>query len=204
MVGETVDSHVHLWDARHTPQPWMTTEHEAINRPFSPEDIVPLLARKAIDRLTVVQGASPDSDTDHLFEDAARTEWVGAMIVWVCLDDRHRAAASLDGLSVRPTFWGGCHLTHSEPTPWILQALVLESVAMLEERVLILALPRMAASFRRRRQPGSTVPAPADRDRPSRQGADRHPENGAAGGRARDRCCLPEGIREGFGFQHGA
>jgi predicted TIM-barrel fold metal-dependent hydrolase len=116
LVGETVDSHVHLWDARHTPPPWMTTEHEAINRPFGPEDIVPLPARNAIDRLIVVQGACPDSDTDHLFEQAARSEWIGAMIAWVCLDDRHRAAASLDGLSVRPRFWGGCHLTHTEPT----------------------------------------------------------------------------------------
>jgi predicted TIM-barrel fold metal-dependent hydrolase len=42
LVGETVDSHVHLWDARHTPRPWMTMEHEAINRPFGSGDIIPL------------------------------------------------------------------------------------------------------------------------------------------------------------------
>jgi L-fuconolactonase len=141
LVGETVDSHVHLWDARHTPQPWMTSEHEAINRPFGPEDIAPLLARNAIDRIIVVQGACLDSDTDYLFEEAARSEWIGAVITWVRLDDPHRAAARLDGLSVRPKFRGVRHLTHNEPAHSILQPLVLESVATLEERDLILELP---------------------------------------------------------------
>ncbi len=32
-----VDAHVHLWDAAHTPQPWMTSEHAAIARPVRPE-----------------------------------------------------------------------------------------------------------------------------------------------------------------------
>ena len=35
-----VDAHVHLWDAAHTPQPWMTSEHASIARPFDPSDLV--------------------------------------------------------------------------------------------------------------------------------------------------------------------
>jgi L-fuconolactonase len=136
-----VDSHVHLWDARHTPQPWMTEEHAAINRPFGPDDIVPLIARNGIDRVIVVQGACMDSDTDYLIEEAARSAWIGAVIAWVCLDDPDRAALRLEELSTKPKFRGVRHLIQNEPDNWILRPAVLESVAMLEQRDLILELP---------------------------------------------------------------
>jgi L-fuconolactonase len=141
MLGATVDSHVHLWDARHTPQPWMTEEHAAINRPFGPDDIVPLLARNAIDRVIVVQGACLDSDTDYLFEEAARCEWIAAVTAWVCLDDPARASARLDELSARRKFRAVRHLTHNEPDNWLLRRPVLESLAVLEEHDLILEIP---------------------------------------------------------------
>jgi len=137
----TVDSHVHLWDARHTPQPWMTAEHAAINRPFGPDDIVPLLVRNGIDRVIVVQGAALDSDTDYLFEEADRCDWIGAVTAWVCLDDPERGARRLDELSDNPKFQAVRHLTHNEPDHWIMRPRVLESVAMLAERELILELP---------------------------------------------------------------
>ena len=71
-----VDSHVHLWDVRHTPQPWMTQEHAAIARPFGPGDLKPLLERQRIDAAIVVQGACLDSDTDYLFAEADRNDWI--------------------------------------------------------------------------------------------------------------------------------
>ena len=55
-MSGTVDSHVHLWDVRHTPQPWMTQEHAAIARPFGPGDLRPLLEQEGIDAAVVVQG----------------------------------------------------------------------------------------------------------------------------------------------------
>ena len=141
VVGATVDSHVHLWDARHTPQPWMTEEHAPINRPFGPQDIVPLLARNEIDRVIVVQGACLDSDTDYLFEESARCEWIAAVTAWVCLDDPARAAARLDELGASPKFRAVRHLTHNEPDHWLLRDSVLTSLAMLEDRDLILEIP---------------------------------------------------------------
>ena len=140
-MGLTVDSHVHLWDAKHTPQPWMTEEHAAINRPFGPSDITPLLARNGIDRVILVQGACLDSDTDYLFEVAERSEWVAAVTAWVCLVDPQRAYARLAELSSRAKFRAVRHLTHNEPDHWILQPRVLESLALLEEVDLILELP---------------------------------------------------------------
>ena len=141
MCAAMVDGHVHLWDARHTPQPWMTAEHAAIARPFGPDDIVPLIARNGIDRVIVVQGACLDSDTDYLFEEAGRSSWIGAVTAWVALEEPERAAMRLDELSTEPKFRGVRHVIDGEPDHWMLRPEVLESVAMLEQRDLVLELP---------------------------------------------------------------
>ena len=87
-----IDSHIHLWNAEHTPQPWMTDEHAAIARPFGPTDILPLLERNNIGAAIVVQGACFDTDTDYLFAEAERCDWIAAVTAWVCLDQPERAA----------------------------------------------------------------------------------------------------------------
>ena len=136
-----VDSHIHLWDRQHSPQPWMTEEHAAIARPFGPGDIVPLLARAGIEAAILVQGACLDSDTDYLFEVAEEHEWVGAVTAWVALDDPARAAQRLDQLQRRPKFRAVRHLSHNAPDHWLLRPPVLECIAMLEERELIFEVP---------------------------------------------------------------
>jgi L-fuconolactonase len=136
-----IDSHIHLWNAEHTPQPWMTEEHASLNRPFGPDDIVPLIERNGIDQVIVVQGACLDSDTDYVFEEAARSDWIGAVTAWVCLDDAERAAARLSELETRPKFRGVRHLTHNEPDHWLVRPEVLDCVALLSERDLILEIP---------------------------------------------------------------
>ena len=37
--------------------------------------------------MILVQGACLDSDTDYLFEEAERSDWIGAVTAWVCLDE---------------------------------------------------------------------------------------------------------------------
>lgn len=136
-----IDSHVHLWDAAHTPQPWMTSEHAAIARPFGPADIAPLLARNNLDAVIVVQGACLDTDTDYLFAEADDNDWIAAVTAWVCLDQPERTAARLDALQARPKFRGVRHLTHNEPDHWLVREATLECLTMLEERDLILEVP---------------------------------------------------------------
>jgi L-fuconolactonase len=136
-----IDTHIHLWDTEHTPQPWMTHEHAAIARPFAPADITPLLERNDIDSVIVVQGACLDTDTDYLFAEATRCDRIAAVTAWVCLDQPARAAERLDTLQTRAKFRGVRHLIHHEPDHWLVRAPVLESVAMLEERELILEVP---------------------------------------------------------------
>jgi L-fuconolactonase len=137
-----VDAHVHLWDARHTPQPWMTGEHAAIAQPFGPRDLRPLLEANGIDAVVLVQGACLDSDTDYLLAEASRHPWIGAVTAWLALDDPGRARTRLVELETRPGFRAVRHLVHNEEDPhWILQPRVLECLSLLEERDVILELP---------------------------------------------------------------
>ena len=137
-----VDAHVHLWDAAHTPQPWMTVEHDAIARPFGPSDLRPLLDRNGIDAVVLVQGACLDSDTDYLLAEAAEHEWIAAVTAWLPLDEPARARERLDELERHSSFRAVRHLVHNEPDPhWILRPSVLECLDLLEERGVILELP---------------------------------------------------------------
>jgi L-fuconolactonase len=140
-VTGAVDSHVHLWDAQHTPQPWMTSEHAAIARPFGPADLRPLLAREGIDAVIVVQGACLDSDTDSLFALADRHDWIAAVTAWLCLDQPAWASERLDELASRPKFRAVRHLIHHEPDHWLVGAAVIETLALLAARDVILECP---------------------------------------------------------------
>ena len=137
-----VDAHVHLWDARHTPQPWMTSEHEAIARPFGPYDVQPLLQRNDVDAVVLVQGACLDSDTNYLLAEAERHDWIAAVTAWLPLDDPERTRTRLDELETHSSFRAVRHLIHDEADPhWILQPPVQQSLALLEERRVVLELP---------------------------------------------------------------
>jgi L-fuconolactonase len=137
-----VDAHVHLWDRTHTPQPWMTAEHQAIARPFGPHDLEPLLRKNGIDAVVLVQGACLDSDTNYLLSAAERSGWIAAVTAWLALDDPLRARTRLDELEAHGAFRAVRHLIHNEADRhWITQPPVLESLALLEDRNVILELP---------------------------------------------------------------
>jgi L-fuconolactonase len=137
-----VDAHHHFWNLEREAMPWMSAEHGVIRRTFEPADLEPLLQRSGVSRTVLVQAACSDSDTDSMFEHAARHEWIGGVIAWVDLRSPARALERLDELARQPKLRGIRHLIHDEPDPhWILQDDVLESLALLEQRRLILELP---------------------------------------------------------------
>lgn len=141
-MNGTVDSHVHLWDARHTPQPWMTQEHAAIARPFGPGDLKSLLEQQGIDDVILVQGACLDSDTDYLFAEADRHSWIAAVTAWLCLHRPGRARERLAELAARPKFRAVRHLVHDEPDDhWLTRADVTQSLGLLETQDVILEVP---------------------------------------------------------------
>jgi L-fuconolactonase len=121
---------------------WMGPEHAVIARDFEPSDLRPLLDACGIDRTILVQSACTDSDTDAMFAQAAEHSWIAAVTAWVDLLSPARAEARLDVLASKPALRGIRHLIHEESDPhWILRAGVLESLAGVEERGLVLELP---------------------------------------------------------------
>ncbi|MDP9260145.1 MAG: amidohydrolase family protein [Actinomycetota bacterium] len=137
-----VDAHHHFWNLEREALPWMTDDHSAIRRTFEPGDLEPLLRRVGVSQTVLVQAACSDSDTDSMFEQAARHQWIGGVVAWVDLRSPPRALERLGELARQPKLRGIRHLIHDEPDPhWVLQDEVLESLALLEQRGLILELP---------------------------------------------------------------
>jgi L-fuconolactonase len=137
-----VDAHHHFWNLEREDLPWMTAAHGVIRRTFEPGDLAPLLDTTGVSQTVLVQAACSDSDTDSMFEHAARHEWIGGVVAWIDLRSPERASDRLGELSQRPKLRGIRHLIHDEPDPhWILQERVLESLALLERRGLVLELP---------------------------------------------------------------
>jgi L-fuconolactonase len=137
-----IDAHVHLWDAAHTPQPWMTPEVAEIARPFGPSDLHPLLERNLVDAVVLVQGASLDSDTDYLLAEAQRQPWIAAVTAWLRLDEPEQAGIRLEELRAHPKFRAVRHLVHMEDDPhWIVSERVLDSIALLETASVVFEVP---------------------------------------------------------------
>jgi L-fuconolactonase len=138
----TIDTHQHFWNLRREPMPWMTPSHAVIARDFEPADLRPLLDACEIDRTILVQSSCTDGDTDAMFAQAAEHDWIAAVTAWVDLLSPAATEARLDVLAGRPALRGIRHLIQEEPDPhWILRAGVRESIAVVEERDLVLELP---------------------------------------------------------------
>jgi L-fucono-1,5-lactonase len=137
-----VDAHHHLWNPAVVPLPWLRPEHAPIARAFEPDQLEPLLHESDIAETILVQSACSDEDTDFMLAHAARRGWIAAVVAWVDLQAPGRAAERLDELAAHPKLRGIRHLIHDEDDPhWILRPAVLESLALLEKRGLILELP---------------------------------------------------------------
>ena len=137
-----VDAHHHFWNPAREPMPWMQPDHAAIDRAFAPDDLKPLIAACGIASTVLVQAACSDADTNSMLVQARRHEWIGAVTAWVALEVPGVARARLDELATEPKLRGIRHLIHDEPDAhWILRPRVLEGLAILQDRALILELP---------------------------------------------------------------
>lgn len=137
-----VDAHQHFWNLARENLPWMTADHAVIRRTFEPGDLEPLLVRAGVRKTVLVQSACSDSDTDSMFEQASDHAWIGGVIAWLDLRSPERARRRLAELAHQPKLRGFRHLIHDEDDAhWILRQEVLESLALVQERGLILELP---------------------------------------------------------------
>ena len=121
----------------------MTPEHAAIDRDFEPSDLRPLLAACGVERTMLVQAAAPTATPTRCSSTRRGTTGSAASIAWVDRSTRPRVRRErLDELAAEPKLRGIRHLIHEEDDPhWILRPAVLESIALLEQRGLVLELP---------------------------------------------------------------
>ena len=193
-----VDAHVHLWDARHTPQPWMTSEHAAIARPFGPDDLRPLLARNGSTRSSSCREPASTRTRTTCFAEAARHDWIAAVTAWLALDDpgadasEARRARERTRLPCGPT----SHPQRGRPALDPAAARARDISRCSRSATSILELPVV---FPRHLDDvpvlAERFPRLADRHRPSRQAADRNATTWRAGSaifarRPRLRTCL--------------
>lgn len=120
----------------------MTADHAVIRRTFEPADLEPLLERAGVAKTVLVQAACSDSDSDSMFAQASKHEWIGGVVAWLDLRSPERARRRLAELADQPKLRGFRHLIHEEEDAhWILRDEVLESLALVEKGGLLLELP---------------------------------------------------------------
>jgi L-fuconolactonase len=118
-----VDAHVHVWGtAELETYEWLSDEMAAIRRPFSVEDLRPLLREHAFDGAVLVQTSPSLDETRTFLQLAATTEVVAGVVGWVDLTSP-RIAETIADLRSGP---GGRYLVavrhqvHDEPDPdWL-------------------------------------------------------------------------------------
>jgi L-fuconolactonase len=142
MLPRMIDAHHHFWDPATVEIPWLGPESGPLLRSFWPADLLPERVAACVRRTVLVQSANSDEDTDFMLSLAAMDSSIGAVVAWLDLLDPRRAAARLDVLESSGVVRGIRHLVHDEADPhWILRPPVLESLALVEDRELVLELP---------------------------------------------------------------
>jgi len=118
-----VDAHHHFWDPSRRDYYWMSSELDAIRRPFGPQDLEPLLAECGVAKTIVVQTLPSLAETREFLATAAAIDFVAGVVGWVDLTDPSIADVIAD-LRSEP---GGKHLVgirhqvHDEPdATWLL------------------------------------------------------------------------------------
>ena len=81
-----VDAHQHFWRVSRGDYGWLTPEHEALYRDFTPADLAPLLARYEIEETVLVQAAPTLKETLYLLQLAHQTPFVVGVVGWVNLE----------------------------------------------------------------------------------------------------------------------
>jgi L-fuconolactonase len=87
---ELVDSHHHVWDLDHRPQPWLDEPgHEPIRRTFGPDDLrtsaTRTIAGRHLARTVVVQCVTSVPETRELLALADQDPLIGAVVGWADL-----------------------------------------------------------------------------------------------------------------------
>ncbi|WP_443068515.1 amidohydrolase family protein [Streptomyces sp. NBC_01352] len=141
-MPELVDSHHHLWDLDHRPQPWLDEPgHEAIRRGFGPGDLradaTRPIAGRRLASTVVVQCVTSVAETRELLALADDDPLIGAVVGWTDLTSP-AIGDVLDELRAGPG--GRClravrHLVQGESDPdWLQRPSVERGLTAVGER----------------------------------------------------------------------
>jgi len=113
-----VDSHLHFWDPRVLPYPWLE-EVPPLNRPFLPADFDQARGPVDVERIVFIQ-----SETDRA-RSLEETEWVSSLaqadpriagiVAWAPLESGEAALENLEALAANPMVKGIRRMIHLEP-----------------------------------------------------------------------------------------
>jgi L-fuconolactonase len=118
-----VDAHHHFWDPSRRDYYWMSSELDAIRKPFGPQVLEPLLAASGIDRTVLVQTLPSLDETREFLATAAATDYVAGVVGWVDLADPGvgNVIAELQAGPGGNHLVGVRHQVHDEPDAnWLL------------------------------------------------------------------------------------
>jgi len=134
-----VDSHHHLWDTTKRDFGWLQNL-PAINKPFLPEDMRPLLEAAGVDATVLVQTITDLDETREFLQFAADTDYIAGVVGWADLTDPNIDGVLAD-LQSGPNgqyLVGIRHLVHDEDNPdWLLREDVQHGLGALAEAGLV-------------------------------------------------------------------
>lgn len=110
-----IDAHHHFWDLKRFDYGWLQApELEAIRRDFGPDDLLPLIRGKGIDRTVLVQTLHSLDENRWALSLAESRDWIAGVVGWIDLTDP-LCAVQLAKFRDHPKFVGVRHLVHNEP-----------------------------------------------------------------------------------------
>ncbi|MEV7971176.1 amidohydrolase family protein [Sphaerisporangium sp. NPDC088356] len=118
-MSRSIDAHVHLWNRKTDPQPWIEpATMAAIDRDFEPEDLERMLHSTGVHAAVVVQSSNGAAETRRLLTHLSPC--IAGVVGWI--DLTADVAAQLDALdpAARARLVGIRHLVHVDPdTAWL-------------------------------------------------------------------------------------
>jgi len=134
VLGDVVDTHLHVWNPEAIHYPWLTHDQTVLDRSFTMDDANRDLRTQGVERVILVQSADNKADSELMLFQALAHREVAGVVAWVPLATPDAAAAQLDAWRHEPVV-GIRHLVHHEPDPnWLLRPDVNDGLALLAER----------------------------------------------------------------------
>jgi L-fuconolactonase len=136
-----VDAHLHLWDLTVSDYVWLPPDGP-LHATFTAGQARSALDAAGVDTAVLEQAEDSEADTEFMFAQADRHDWIVGVVGWVRPDDPETAERQLDRWQREPAFRGVRHLVHDDPRDDFLELPgVRRSLALLADRGLPFDVP---------------------------------------------------------------